>query len=157
MNGDVVAVGERQVRLYKMLFKVFVSSEENASAHTAVKKESLRKWHERLCHQNVVHVKHFLRNNNIDYIDEQFVCEACIYGKHHRSSFSNREEKSSECGQIIHADVAGPIEPVSIGGSKYFVVFKDDHSHFRHVRFMKQKSEVFDHFKNFVKMIDTPT
>lgn len=153
-NGNVVAVGERQSRLYKMLFKV-VSSEDGASAYTAVKKESLRKWHERLCHQNVAHVKQFLRNNNIEYIDEQFVCEACIYGKHHRSSFSNREEKSSECGQIIHADVAGPIEPASIGGSRYFVVFKDDFSHFRYVRFMKNKSEVFNHFRNFVKMVDT--
>lgn len=154
-DGELVAVGERQVRLYKMLFKVIVSSEGDASAHTAVKKESLRKWHERLCHQNIAHVKHFLRNNNIDYIDEQFVCEACAYGKHHRSSFSNREEKSSECGQIIHADLSGAIDPESIGGSKYYVIFKDDFSHYRQVRFMKHKSDVFEHFKNFVRMIDT--
>lgn len=154
-NGNIVAVGERQVRLYKMFFKFLVSSEGDASAHTALKKESLKKWHERLCHQNVAHVKHFLRNNNIDYIDEQFVCEACIYGKHHRSSFSSREEKSSECGQIIHADLSGAIEPESIGGSKYYVIFKDDFSHYRHVRFMKNKSDVFEHFKHFVKMIDT--
>lgn len=108
----VVAVGERQVRLYKMLFKaLLVSSEEKLTAHTAVKKESLRIWHERLCHQNVAHVKRFLRDKKIDFIDGKFACEACIFGKHHHLSFGSREEKSKECGQIIHADVAGPITP----------------------------------------------
>lgn len=47
-DGDIVAVGERQVRLYKMLFKVIVSSDtgESASAHNAVGKDSLKRWHE---------------------------------------------------------------------------------------------------------------
>lgn len=156
-NGDVVAVGERQVRLYKMLFKVIVSSHagEKAFAHAAVGKESLKKWHERLCHQNADYVRKFLRNNGIDFVDESFVCEACIYGKHHRSSFSLRQEKSTECGRINHADVCGPMQNTSIGGSRCFVLFKDDFSHFRYVCFMKKKSEVCDHFKHFVKMVDT--
>ena len=35
----------------------------------------------------------------------------------------------------------------SLGGAKYFVVFKDDHSSYRFVFIMKQKSNVYDFFK----------
>lgn len=41
----------------------------------------------------------------------------------------------------------------SLGGSKYFVLFRDDYSKFRYVYFMKNKSEVFEKFKAFVALI----
>lgn len=39
----------------------------------------------------------------------------------------------------------------SYGGSRYFVLFKDDFSHFRFVYYLKEKSEVVDKFKTVVK------
>lgn len=153
-DGDVVAVGVRREKLFQMLFKMVEPSQHNeVSAGMAIGGISLRTWHERLGHQNIAHVKKFLQNEGIDYdCNEVLRCEACLYGKQHRGSFKNREEKSSTCGEIIHADVCGPMEENSLGGSRYFLLLKDDYSHFRFVYFLKQKSEVVDNIKKFVKL-----
>lgn len=141
-DGNIVAVEVRKGNLFQMIFKIEEASNVSACANVAIKKTSLRVWHERLGHQNVAHVKSFLRNRSMDFIDEEFQCEACMYGKQHRGSFKKRKEKSSSCGEIIHADVCGPMEEASHGGSRYFLLLKDDFSHYRHVYFLKQKSEV---------------
>lgn len=65
----------------------------------------------------------------------------CIYRKAHRKSFGTRE-RASACGELIHADVCGPFAKPSISKYKYFVLFKDDHSGYRFVYFVRQKSEV---------------
>lgn len=149
---NVVAVGVRRGGLYRMLFKIVESTEINVTmANVVIRKISLREWHERMGHQNVAQVKKFLRINEIDFVDEDFACEACVYGKHHRGSFRTREERSVTCGAIIHTDVCGPMQETSLGGSRYFLLLKDDYSHFRVVYFMRQKSEVAGHIKNFVR------
>ena len=153
-DGSIVAVGVRRDALYQMLFKVEeISINDTAIANVAMKKFSLRTWHERMGHQNVAHVKKYLRNNGIDFMDQDFTCEACVYGKHHRGSFKLRDQKSTTCGAIIHADVCGPMHETSIGGSRYFLLLKDDYSHFRVVYFLKQKSEVAGNVKNFVRQM----
>lgn len=152
-DGNIVAVGVRRRGLFQMLFRTIQPSKLEIAANVAIKKTSLRSWHERLGHQNATHVKKFLQARNIDFINESFECEACIYGKHHRSSFKSREEKSKKCGEIIHTDVCGPFQENSIGGSSYFLLLKDDYSHFRFVYFMKQKSEVAEIIKKCVKLI----
>lgn len=67
-------------------------------------------------HRNVAHVRKFLRDGNIDFVDEAFACEVRVYGKHH-------------CGEFTHTDVCGPKQT------------KDDFLHYRFVYFLKQKSE----------------
>lgn len=152
-DGNIVAVGVRHEKLYQMLFEVVEPSlDDETIACAAIKKVSLRAWHERLGHQNIAHVKKFLQKENIDFKDEEVACEACQYGKQHRDSFKNREEKSTKCGEIIHADVCGPMEEDSLGGSRYFLLLKDDYSHFRFVYFMKQKSEAARNIKAFIKL-----
>lgn len=42
---------------------------------------------------------------------------------------------------------------VSIGGSKYFLLFKDDHSSFRYVYFIRHKDDTFEKFKEFEQLI----
>lgn len=150
LDGNrVIATGTRSGGLFKMVFRVIYN--ENSMANVAVKADSLKVWHERLGHQNVAHVRNFLRQRNIEYVDKEFNCDGCAMGKQHRQSFQLREEKSKRCGQIIHADVCGPIEK-SIGGAEYFVVFKDDYSHMRFVYFLKHKSEVCGRLKAFIKL-----
>ena len=51
--------------------------------------------------------------------------------------------------QCVHSDVCGPMPIVSIGGRRYFVTFIDDYTRCCKVYFMKNKSEVFDKFKEF--------
>ena len=51
--------------------------------------------------------------------------------------------------ELIHNDVCGSMSVESIVGSKYFVTFIDDYSRCCAVYFTKQKSEVFEKFKEF--------
>lgn len=56
-------------------------------------------------------------------------------------------------GRFIHSDVCGPMSVNSLGGSRFYVMFKDDASGFRHVFFMKHKSDVFERFKEYEALI----
>lgn len=105
-GDDVVAVGERKGGMFRMLFKVI----EPHRANVAVKCNSLRICHERLEHPNIKHVRDFVKRSGIDFIDEQFDCDGCAYGKQYRLSFGLRDERAKTCGHMIHADVCGPIE-----------------------------------------------
>lgn len=172
-DGVRISVGVRERGLFKMLMKakenkctsvraqcmVGESTEptESALASATVKSnkvESLRLWHERLAHQNVNQVRLFLRRSNIDFVDEKdFICEACIYGKAHRLSFDKREERAKECGEVVCADLCGPFEVRSLGGARYFLLLKDEFSHFRYVFFIKEKSDAPNKIKFCVKFM----
>lgn len=145
-DGEVVATGVREGGLFRMLI-----CKDIDSANIAVKAESVRVWHERLAHQHIAHIKRFLQQRNIPYNDEKFQCEPCIFGKQHRSGFTERVEKESVCGAIIHADVCGYMETKSFGGVLYVLVLKDDYSHYRTHYFLKQKSEVANKIVEFVR------
>lgn len=49
------------------------------------------------------------------------------------------------------------MEVSSIGGSKYFLLFKDDYSHYRTVYFIKNKYDVKNIFETFIKSVETGT
>ena len=53
-------------------------------------------------------------------------------------------------GDLVHADVCGPMQEDSFSGYRYFVNFKDDYSKFRSVYFLKQKPEVTNKLKMFL-------
>lgn len=42
-----------------------------------------------------------------------------------------------------------------VGNSRYFILLKDDYSHYRFVYFIKKRSEVTEKFRCFLKRIDT--
>lgn len=93
LDGDeIVAVGVRCGGLFQMMFKVV--QQEMSVANISITKLTLKLWHERLGHQNAGHVRRFLKNHNIDFVDEDFTCDGCALGKQHRLSFSLRDEKS---------------------------------------------------------------
>lgn len=46
--------------------------------------------------------------------------------------------------ELIHTDVCGSIEPNAWDGSKYFVAFIDDYTHFNVVYIIEKKSEVLE-------------
>ena len=127
------------------------------TAAIAVNKESLETWHKRLAHQNVEYVKTALSNLNIDYLKNDFSCEACKCGKIHRLPFKSSVNRSKEPCHLIHVDLCGPMEVSSIGGSNYFLLFKDDFSHYRFVYPIKYKTEVPGVLKKFLALAENDT
>lgn len=111
----------------------------------------LQLWHERLCHQNKTHVKEILRKHDIKITSkEDELCEGCCFGKQCRKPFGVRKQRPTKAGELIHADVVGPMHQKSLGNATYFVCFKDDFSKYRRVFFLKSKDEVARCYKIFV-------
>ena len=121
--------------------------------------ESLKDWHCKLGHQNINHVRQLLRRNNIEFIDveKDFVCEMCLAGKQHRIPFQNSDSRASMPLELVHADVCGPMEEDSLGGARYFLLFKDDFSSYRHVYFMRHKSEVKQNIEKYITLVERET
>jgi transposase InsO family protein len=85
-------------------------------------------------------------------------CEACTRAKMHRipvpKQSSNRMTQPLE---LIHSDVCGPMNTDSIGGSKYILTFTDDYTRYVTVNFLKNKSEVYEKFQEYVSMVENFT
>lgn len=58
---------------------------------------------------------------------------------------------------MVHSDVCGAMQEVSFGGARYFVLFKDDFSHYKTVYFIKQKSEVAKLVEKYVRHVKSDT
>ena len=52
-------------------------------------------------------------------------------------------------GDLIHVDIAGPMETSTPRGSRFFLLLKDDCSGFMFFYSMKKKSETFDCIEKF--------
>ena len=153
-NGETVVVGKRHGGLYKLILKV-IPPQSPAEVYVASRVDSLQVWHERLGHQNKQYVEKYLKKHGITYTRDNQLCEACILGKQHRLSFGTRMTTTVKPGELIHADVCGPMQEDSFRGYRYFVNFKDDFSKYRDVYFMKQKSEVAEKLKYFLAKVKT--
>jgi hypothetical protein len=55
---------------------------------------------------------------------------------------------------LIHLDVWGPAQNVSLGGSRYFVSFIDDYTRHKWIYLIERKSEVFDCFRNLKGFVE---
>lgn len=82
-------------------------------------------------------------------VSKRFFCDGCALGKLHRQSYMPRLTRARKIGEIIHSDVCGPM-PLP-GGSKYFVLFKDDYRHCRKIYFVHGKRQVANCLKVFLE------
>lgn len=110
-----------------------------------------------MAHQNFECIKDILKNNNIKFSGKANTCTECLKGKQHRLPFQRSESSTSKAGELVHADVCGPMEETSIGGSRYFLLWKDDYSNYRTIYFMSHKSETEEKIRHFFKLTETTT
>ena len=78
---------------------------------------------------------------------------SCTKGKLHRGTHPNDGKTASQPLELVHVDM-GEMDERSLGGAKYFLLFKDDFSHFRTVFFMKTKDEAPEKLETFVKLAE---
>ena len=119
---------------------------------------SLKIWHERMGHVNCDRIKDMLRSkvvSGVSVVDKtNFFCEKCPLGKQFKLPFKKHEkDKNITPGEVIHSDLCGPMQNISVGGAKSFLFFKDEASGFRSVFFLKHKDDTFEALKNYVNMV----
>ena len=89
---------------------------------------------------------------------ESQVCEDCLVGKQHRDSFPPESSwRAPEILQLVHADICGPITPISNSRKRYLITFINDFSRKTRVYFLIEKSEAFGVFQNFKTRVEKET
>lgn len=118
-------------------------------------------WHRRLGHLNYKSMELLKQGMaaGISYDNKTYQkCIACIEGKQTRLPFPKRTfHRATEVLQLVHSDVCGPMPCMSMSGLKYFLTFIDDFSRKTFVYFLKQKSEVFEKFKEWKALVENQT
>jgi len=129
----------------------------------AVENIPIKTWHERMGHLNwdaIKRTRHAdppLLGIKLDSSEPHGPCEGCVAGKEKRRTFKSTGHRASEPLEIIHSDLAGPMESVSIGGNRYFVIFLDDCTNHVWVAPMKSKDQTLGVFKRFAAMVQNQT
>ncbi|CAL5412844.1 unnamed protein product [Camellia sinensis] len=139
------------------MFPLEVSGMENF-VFAASGKDDSKLWHLRYGHLNIKGLK-LLKEKGMVFglpkIGSIELCEGCIYGKQTRKSFPvGKARRASTCLELIHADLCGPMQTKSFGGSRYFLLFTDDYSRMSWVYFLENKSEAFEKFKHFKAKVE---
>jgi len=152
----VVAKGVKEGRLFRFIADI----PHQANATTSMEdEESL--WHKRLGHISYDGLRALKHNSMVDglpshlrFVGKGHVCTACQLGKQSRSKFPESNTRSEGILDLIHSDIWGPAQLSSLGGNRYFVTFVDDCSRKMWIYFVKLKSQAFDVFLNFQKMVE---
>jgi len=83
------------------------------------------------------------------------ICEDYLIGKQHRDPFPKEISwRASGILQLIHADICGPINPVSNSKKRYLITFIDDFSRKTWAYFLVEKSEAFATFESYKARVE---
>lgn len=86
------------------------------------------------------------------------VCADCMKGKQRRDSIPRKSQwRASQRLQLVHADIYGPITPVSNSRKRYTLCLIDDFSRKMWTYFLFEKSETLYFFKFFKAMVEKET
>ena len=125
------------------------------SANIATKEMSINELHKRMGHVNNDDLRRMVEKGmvtgiKLDMSSKPGFCEICVKAKAARKPFPKESiTEYRTYGEKVVADVWGPAPVKSIGGKEYYLLFKDLFSHEERIYFLKQKSEVFDHYKKY--------
>ncbi|XDV16957.1 hypothetical protein PO909_016438 [Leuciscus waleckii] len=104
----------------------------------------LQTWHEILGHCNygdVIKLENVVDGMQIENRAEIPQCEICIQGKFIETRNREPDARAKAALEMVHTDLAGPIDPMSKDGHKYALSFTDDYSSAIFVYFLRNKSD----------------
>ncbi|KAJ9544616.1 hypothetical protein OSB04_024323 [Centaurea solstitialis] len=82
-------------------------------------------------------------------------CVACLKGKQHKASHKSKTINTISAPlQLLHMDLFGPTNVMSIGKKSYCLVIIDDYSRFTWVYFLRTKDETSGLIKPFVTRVE---
>ncbi|KAI3757912.1 hypothetical protein L6452_05456 [Arctium lappa] len=138
----------------------------DSSLNCLVSKASLDEsslWHRRMCHMNFKTMNKLVKNNLVRGLPSKVFscddhCVACLEGKQYKTSHKSKELNTiSNSLQLLHLDLFGPTNVMSISKKSYCLVIVDDYSRFTWVYFLRTKDETSGLIKSFILRIENQT
>ena len=120
----------------------------------ALRKETASLWHRRMGHINtkILDVLRKKAANGIDYTCDVQDCIACPLGRSSQQPHPKHAVYGvSRAFWIVFVDTFGPITPTALVGSKYYAKFVDQHTKWKEVVLMIDKTCSTDALKLFNK------
>ena len=115
-------------------------------------------WHRRLGHASMKTLSKLVKNDFVIGLpklnfDKDKICDACLFGKQVRSSFKSKNlVTTSRPLELLHIDLFGPMNVISLDGKSYgFVII--DYSRFTYVYFLAHKIEALHTFIKHCKKV----
>nr|KYP33374.1 Retrovirus-related Pol polyprotein from transposon TNT 1-94 [Cajanus cajan] len=150
-NGLVI---ETKISANRMYLLHVSSPPAKSTCFHSVTKDKMHLWHCRYGH---------LSFQGLNTLYQQYMvyglpmmkaptnlCQDCLIGKQSRDSFPKKSNwRATQVLQLIHADICGPITPISNSKKRYLLTFIDDFSRKTWIYFLIAKSEALSIFKIF--------
>ena len=114
--------------------------------------ESLHQWHNLMGHCNVndlIKLESKVRGMHIKDKSE-FNCETCTISKLTNSRNKHAVPRATSPFELVHVDLAGPIDPISTNGFRYAMIITDNFSGCMFTYFLKVKSDASLAFEKFL-------
>jgi transposase InsO family protein len=175
IKGRIILIGHKEGNIYKMAIRIKGGNREGQNPNwkgrstgnkepqralllkTEEDKQDTLKWHLRLGHVSKDKMKTLITNKAVTGIPLQtitnFECAGCSLGRMTKTPYGTPTNREIIPGKAIHSDVCGPFSIKSLGGSLYYILFKDEATGFRAVYFINQKSEALQKFKRFISEV----
>ena len=113
----------------------------------------MQQWHEILGHCNfddILSLESVVEGMNVREGSKRRDCGVCMLGKMTNDRNRDPHARSTVPLQLVHTDLAGPIDPVSSEGFKYAIAFTDDYSGASFVYFLQNKGDTVKATEKFL-------
>ena len=139
---------ETKMTLNRMFILPAISQPIASACFNAITEDMVQLWHCRYEHLSFKGLKTLQQKKMVNGLPQlkspSRLCKACLVGKQQRFSFPRKNTwRASQILELVHADICGPIKPISNGKKSYLITFIDDFSRKTWVYFLMEKSEAF--------------
>ena len=161
-SGKVALTGYRHGNIYEAR----ILSNTDGPATCLISKASVDEswnWHKKLSHLNFNNINELVKKDLVRGLPKALytpdgLCDACQKAKQRRTSFKSKAESSiNEPYHMLHLDLFGPVNIMSINKKRYTLVIVDEYTRFTWVYFLHRKDETSDILMDHVKLIETGT
>ncbi|KAL8114339.1 hypothetical protein AgCh_021260 [Apium graveolens] len=160
--GKVVLKGYRHGNIYEAK----LSTSNDGSAICLMSKASIEEswnWHKKLSHLNFNNINELVKKDLVRGLEKSVfspdgLCDSFQKAKQRKSSFKSKTGSSIlEPYHLLHVDLFGPVNVISIAKTIYAMVIVDEFTRYTWVYFLHTKSEtasiLIDHVRQLDKLV----
>ena len=134
ITNQIIYIGKRHENVYVIHIDEIVLNNESCLIANDVNDSWL--WHRRLGHSSMKTLSKLVKNDIVIGLlklifNKNKICNTCQFGKQARTSFKSTNLVSTfRPLELLHIDLFGPVDVLSMGDKSYGFVIVDDYSRF---------------------------